>query len=127
MTFNARSFNHGPRDSVPVNQDDNDVALEYGRLYLIDNDGVASPASNVTLDLPTVELGDRGRPIYLLTCYSNDANDPQNFGHGVVKADGTEGNQIKVAGLNQSNINLYVQDDALVLYHDGVSIWYLGN
>lgn len=124
MTFIARAFNHGPRDRVSVNQDDSPVTLEYGRLYVIDNDG-AAPSGNTQVNLPAITQGDLGRPIYLLTCYTNDPNDTDNFGHGLVKRNGSD--QINVTCANESELELYVQDDALILYHDGVSTWYLGN
>ncbi len=117
----------GPTTFLDVNQDDSIVALAYETQYQLNNDGVGNPAANTETQLPLIALADKGRCIWVYTCYSNDPNDPQLFGHGQVKVADPAPDQIKLDGGNIATVDLFVQDDSLKFYHDGVDTWYLGN
>ncbi len=118
----------GPEDFETVNGDDSPVALLYETQYDINNNSAGEPA-DTQLDLPAITMADKGRCIWIYTCYQNDPNDIQNFGHGFIKPDSPgSGDAIKInGGISFGPLDLFVNDDSLKLYHDGVDTWYFGN
>lgn len=114
----------GPDTFIEVNGDDNPVALAYETQYDLNNNSGDEPTV-YTLELPTILLADKGRCIWLYTCYQNDPMDDQNFGRAQVKS---FDNVIKMFGNATSGpVDLIVVDDSLKMYHDGIDTWYMGN
>lgn len=123
MTFIAREVLSAPTVVTPVNDDDTPVTLAYGVIYEVNNDG-AVPADDIDLNLPAIASGDRGKPIFVKCRYNNNPMNPASFGHGILKRAGS--NVILLLGASVTTIDLLVNDENLVLRHDGVNTWYLG-
>lgn len=121
----------GPETFITIDSDDNITLLAYETQYEVTNPlFIPGENENTETDLPPILLADKGRCIWLYTCYDNDPNDTENFGHGQITTPGADvmrlcGTQQGVTTVQQ--VDLMANNDSLKLYHDGIDTWYFGN
>jgi hypothetical protein len=119
-----------PTQIVEVNHDDevsDVIELSYGIQYIFNNDQVA-PAAIYEAGLPAIAAGDVGRRVHVKVHYDTDPlTDPLNIGYATLKVNNGSGDMIRRGGTVGSNAALKVNDEELVLTHDGVvpGVWYL--
>lgn len=123
MTYSAALQSAAPSEIILVNDEDDPVALEYGKIYECNNDG-ATQANNYDLDLPVVTMATKGLLIHIRTRYDNDprvATTLQAYGAANLKRSGS--NDITFEGAANTELSLDGNDDDFVLSHDGVGNW----